>query len=326
MTIQRLLTVLLICMNTYSVHAKESILVIESYHAEYEWDKDFNRGISEVIGDQYQIENFYMDTKRLAKTEYQNRADAAWEKYKQVKPSLVILADDNALKLLGKRFEKEPTLVVYLGINGNPRNYVSLDSKNITGVIERPLLKRSLVILSKILTPNPKKILVLLDNGTTSNVTIESMGGKKQFRLSGIDISVKAIGSWQEWQNSVLKAKENGYDALIVGLYHTIKDHGKAVAAEKVITWTSEHTPIPPFGFWSFSIGADKAIGGLVLDGYYQGELAAKIALKGLKDGKFFHTFPKTAEEGELLFSQTQMNKWNITLPTEIEKKAILIK
>ncbi len=157
MTVRTILSILFVSFCATSAFAKETILVIESYHAEYAWDKDFNRGIEKVIGDQYNIVNFYMDTKRVAKSEYANRAEAAWAKYKQVKPSLVILADDNALKLLGKRFESEPTLVVYLGINGSPRNYISLKSKNITGVIERPLLKRSLVTLSSILKPAPKK-------------------------------------------------------------------------------------------------------------------------------------------------------------------------
>ncbi|MCL9783508.1 hypothetical protein M9194_18945 [Vibrio sp. S4M6] len=325
MVARTLLVIALVILTSSASYAKQTILVIESYHAAHPWGQGFNRGIADVIDDKYHIDNFYMDTKRLPPSQYAAQAEAAWQKYQAIKPPLVILTDDNALKYLGKKFETEPILVVYLGINANPRSYISLQARNITGVIERPLLTHSLAHLSRILKPAPKKVLVLFDDGTTSQVMRDGMGGK-QFSISDIDVTVSTIGSWTTWQETVLNAKKDGFDAIITGLYHTIKDNNEPVKADDIITWTSAHSEIPLFAFWSFSIGKDKAAGGLVLDGYFQGELAAQIALKGLADGRFKTTFPQIAEKGTLMFSETQLEKWRIVLPPEMKSRAILVK
>jgi len=46
---------------------------------------------------------------------------------------------------------------------------------------------------------------------------------------------------------------------------------GKHLSHEHVIAWTREHSPPPYFGFWEFTIGAGKNIGGYVLDGFLKG-------------------------------------------------------
>ena len=61
---------------------------------------------------------------------------------------------------------------------------------------------------------------------------------------------------YQQWQQQVLKAKEAGYQALFIGLYHTLKDaDGKPVDAETVLQWSAQHSPVPLFAFWEFSVG-----------------------------------------------------------------------
>ncbi|NQY94644.1 MAG: sugar ABC transporter, partial [Campylobacteraceae bacterium] len=111
-------------MFTYNLFAqRENILVIESYHAQYPWDKSYKEGLREILASKYNLIFFEMNTKRIDKKHYEKMANLAWKKYKEVRPSLVILGDDNALKYLGYRFAKTNTKVVYLGINNNPRNY-----------------------------------------------------------------------------------------------------------------------------------------------------------------------------------------------------------
>ena len=69
-------------------------------------------------------------------------------------------------------------------------------------------------------------------------------------------------------EEAVLNAKKNGYEAIFIGLYHTlVDDDGKHVSEQTVLEWTSAHSPVPLFCFWEFSVGKGKAIGGLVLDG-----------------------------------------------------------
>lgn len=300
----------------------KSILIIESYHAEYAWDASYKEGLNETLGDKYNLVYFEMDTKRVPKSEYEQRAEMAWVKYEEVKPVLVILGDDNAVKFLGSKFTKTETPVVYLGLNNNPRNYDMVDHKNVTGVLERPLLKRSIVHLQKLLPI--KKVLILFDSGSTSQIVhSEVFHGKNSEKFGGITVDVKLIGNFEEWQKAVTDSKNQEYNVIIVGLYHTIKDSsGAHVTANTVLEWTSKNTPIPPFAFWDFSVGPDKATGGYVLFGKEQGKTAGEIALKILDGTTPGSIAPVIAKNGRFFFSKYQLAKWQITLPDSISSKS----
>lgn len=302
----------------------ETILVIESYHAEHPWDASYRSGIEKTLGSDYDLHYFEMNTKRVPASQYPNRARMAWELYQKTRPVLVILGDDNALKYLGPRFVQTDTPVVYLGINRNPRDYNMVGHHNITGILERPLMKRSIALIRQITQAKAKKVLILFDSGTTSKTSVvEVFGGKTSISLIGIQMDLKLIGKLSQWKKSVLNAQKEGYDALFVGLYHTITDHtGKHVPDEKILKWTSKNTPVPPFCFWDFAVGPEKTAGGLVLFGQPQGEEAGKLArqiLSGKSPGKIK---PVTAQRGRLLFSKSQLKKWGLTLPGPVAAKA----
>ncbi len=128
------------------------ILVIESYHAEYLWDIEYKKGLTESLGNNHRFSYFEMNTKRILKGQIEQKANLAWQEILNLKPDLVVLGDDNALKFLASRLRNTSIPVVYLGINNNPRNYDLAGAKNITGVLERPLLKRSILLTKQILT------------------------------------------------------------------------------------------------------------------------------------------------------------------------------
>ncbi|MCW8944389.1 MAG: sugar ABC transporter [Sedimenticola sp.] len=303
------------------------ILVVESYHQEYSWDASYIKALTEMLGNNYSLEFFQMDTKRLPATEHQSQAEKAWQIYRAKKPRLVILGDDNALKYLGPRLANEQVPVVYLGINNNPRSYFETAPRNFTGVLERPLFKRSIASLAKILKPRPKKILVLFDAGTTAKAAVnEAFDGDIGITVFGVDAKLRLIKSWVEWKVQVSKAREHGYDAIIMGLYHTITDlDGKNVPADAVMTWTVENSKIPLFSFWDFSVGKGKALGGLVLSGEEQGRLAGTIAIQIMNGANPEKIYPKTAEQGRYLFSKSMLDQYGVVLPNSINKISTLI-
>ena len=308
----------------YSAASQDLILVIESYHADYAWDKSYKKGIEEILKDKYNLAYFQMDTKRLPASAYENQAVKAFEEYKRRNPVLVILGDDNALKFLGPKFAETNTPVVYLGINQNPRNYNMFGPSNITGVLERPLMKRSVLSIREIFTSPLEKILILFDTGTTSKNSVQQVfKGRNTTVIAGIQADLKHVGTFEVWKNTVSEAEKNGYDAIIVGLYHTITDKfGHHVNAGEILEWTSENTPLPPFCFWDFAAGPEKAIGGLVLFGRIQGREAGRIALKILSEKKTpYDIHPFTAEKGRLWFSRSQLDKWDLTVPQRLKSK-----
>lgn len=302
---------------------KKNILVIESYHEEYLWSSSYRQEIEKAFSSDYRIECFRMDTKRIAPEKHKIMADLAWEKYNEIKPALVFLGDDAALKFLGPLLAKTDTPVVYLGINNNPREYIDvLRAKNITGVLERPLMKAGFNVIKSIY-PEAKKIMILFDKDLTSQVVLkEIFGGKENSIIEGLNADFKLIGSLEEWKKDVLGSASK-YDAIVAGLYHTLKDEsGNNVDSEEVIRWTSANTPLPLFGFWEFSIGYDKAMGGLVISGAEQGKAAVEIARKILSGIPPDKIYPVTAEKGRFLFSKKQLEKNKIILPEFLKMRA----
>ncbi|MGL5667164.1 MAG: hypothetical protein ACRDD9_13630 [Shewanella sp.] len=169
----QLLLLLMLTSHPLMLYAAK-VVVIESYHQGYLWDKEYYQAIADKLTPQHQVSHFAMDTKRLAKERYTERAELAWQFIVEQQPQLVILADDNAVHYLHQRLNNSQIPVVYLGVNMNPREYHLNEHKRFTGVLERPLLKRSLLLLERLL-PQAKhrKILVLFDGSHTSKIAAE---------------------------------------------------------------------------------------------------------------------------------------------------------
>lgn len=308
----------LLSLNVSQLFAAE-ILIIESYHAEYPWDMGYKKALTEQLGNKHQLHFFEMNTKRLAKELYQHRAELAWDEYQRIKPDLVVLGDDNALKFLGPLLSKTPTPVVYLGINNNPRNYNIVAANNITGVLERPLIKRSVLSVSDII-PKSKRILVLFDSGYTAYTSLENIFNNESIAtISNIQVEIKLVEEYNIWQKQIIAAKQNGFDAIVLGLYHTIRDKNHHhIAAENVLLWTAQNANLPIFALWDFAIGKDKAIGGLALRSFDQGEAAAGLIEKILSGISPDKLRPITATRGKYIFSRSEVERYNIKLPEHI--------
>jgi len=307
--------------------AHRRILVVESYHAEYPWDQDYREVLQALLGERYSLDFFEMDTKRLPTDMHAGMAQKAMTWILNVRPELVILGDDAALYYLGEPLDKLNIPVVYLGINGNPRNYGQLKFKNITGVLERPLIKRNIVFMQSIM-PSLRKVLVLFDNDLTSQLTYDELfDGRPSIMIDGIQADLKLCKTLDDWKHSILSAPAKGYQATIAGLYHTLKlPNGKVADSDKVISWASANTPLPLFALWGFAVGEHKAIGGLVLSSREQGRMAASIALAILEQGvKPSERQPITARQGDFVFSKAELARFNLVLPKDIAAQAQLL-
>ena len=167
----------------------------------------------------------------------------------------------------------------------------------------------------------------MFDNSLTSHTILEEIfSSNTQLMISGIKVEIRLIGDWETWQTKLLSTTNN-YDAVFFGLFQTLKgENNTHIPAEQVLEWSSKNTPIPPFGFWDFSIGQDKAIGGLVLFGYEQGRLAAEMAKEILTTGiEPYQLGAKTAEKGRYLFSRKALQKYGLTLPEKMAEKTKFI-
>jgi hypothetical protein len=82
--------------------AAATILVIQSYHAEYAWDAEWLQTLRLRLTPEHTLLTFELDTKRLPREEFAARAGLAMDAYRRHAPDVVVLADDNACRLLGR--------------------------------------------------------------------------------------------------------------------------------------------------------------------------------------------------------------------------------
>jgi ABC-type uncharacterized transport system substrate-binding protein len=302
------------------------VLVVQSYNDAYAWQANYMAGLRDVLGDKCSLISFAMDTKNLPPEKHAAKADQAWRQYRSLSPAVVILADDAALKYLGPRLADTLTPFVFLGINSNPRTYFTTLPRNMTGVLERPLILRGLEFIRHML-PDSRKTLMLFDTDLTSDVVrAETFHGQDRLETAGFRIDLRRIGSWDEWQSAILTAPEAGYGFLVLGLYQTIRDaRGAIVPSAEVAAWTSSNARIPVFGLWDFSVGPRAAIGGFVLVGRDQGVEAGRLA-RFILDGQHASAIPfHTNHQGSFLFSTSQLERWKLVLPEDIRAAAAFV-
>ncbi|QYJ86357.1 hypothetical protein K0I73_00880 [Shewanella mesophila] len=260
-----------------------------------------------------------MDTKRLPAEQHAARSEAAWKVLTESKPDLIILADDYAVSSLSERLGNDTTPVVFLGLNANPRNLSLHYYENFTGVLERPLFRRALLFADKLLTKKDerKKLLMMFDNSRTSAVAISQIRNHStSISIGKLDIDFDMIDTENNWQRTILESKSLGYDAIFIGLYHTLtKEDGSHAEPNIIIQWTATHSPLPHFGFWDFSIGPEANIGGYVLDGYIHGRMAGELVVQILAGSDIRQLHYVSDQTGRLLFSRSGLLRWNITLP-----------
>lgn len=150
-------------------------------------------------------------------------------------------------------------------------------------------------------------------------------GNEKKRRQ--ILVGIARVAQYSYWQEKVLSAKANDIDFIVVGLYQHMRDeNGNQIDAEQVIEWTSANSEIPIFGFWDFSIGENKAIGGLEIEGYEQGYIAAKIIKQIVPGENIAKIRPEVAKKGSYIFSREEIGKHKLIIPANMMGAIIWVK
>lgn len=318
-----LIALLLCCSPLFAA----KILVIDSYHASYPWTQECRFGLKKNLDPTHQLEIFSLDTKRLPLEKHPVRIEEAWDYFQKTNPDLVITMDDNALKYLGERITSTGTPVVFMGVNANPRKYFTGEGLpgNLYGVLERPVLKRSLMMIAGVMEYKPGKVLLMMDEGPTSQAILETgLDGKRSFTGGRARLESFLTSDFETWKAKINKLKFERYDALIIANFAILKDkEGQVVPMLETSRWSGEHSPVPVFSFWRYSVGKGMSIGGLIISGYYQGEGAAKKANAILAGEKI--TPISIPKRGEYLYSKSELERWGFKLQEPIKSAAQMI-
>lgn len=313
---------------------RKRVLVLHSYHADYVWLKDVNKGLLSGFAEErfdpeknIIIENFYMDTKRKTSEKWQAEIAAkAIAKIRSWNPDVVIATDDNAQKNVVSKMKDSGVNFVFLGVNANPLAYNYIDSVEnpggtISGSIERARFEQTVRTLRR-LVPGAKKIAIVSDNSTTGELVV----GRVLNMARELDVEIvssRKIGKFSEWKNYVQTVQDYA-DALLVVVYFTLKDEqGNPVSGDEVLNWTINNSNLPDIGFWSWAIE-----GGLLcseaISGYQQGFYAATVAsyvLQGQAPGDFPVDKP---QRGEVCVNAARAKMLGIEIPADLERVATI--
>lgn len=311
---------------------RKKVLVLHSYHADYVWLEDVNKGILSGLAEErfspeknIIIEYFYMDTKRKTSEKWKREiSQQAMEKINSWQPDVVIATDDNAQKYVVAEMRDAGVNFVFLGVNADPMAYNFINSPEdpggtITGSIERARFEQSVRLLKR-LAPDVKRIAVVCDDGPTGKSVVNRILRTAE-NLDIEIVSSRRIGRFSEWKNYVRSVQDYA-DALLVVVYHTLKDEkGNGVSGDEVLNWTINNSKLPDIGFWSWAVE-----GGLLcseaISGYQQGFYAATVAsyvLMGQKPGDFPVDKP---QRGEACINLARAEMLGMDIPADIKRTA----
>ncbi len=326
--------------------AKIRIFVGSSYHREYDWSQETNKGFCDAMvkagyfdnrkqaaeytkNDQVEsskvvIKKMWMDTKRkkskAEKLEATARIDRA---IKDFQPDLLFLGDDDAAEYIGNQFLDTNIIIVFWGVNNTPVKYGLVDSleqpgHNVTGIYQPGYYQESLELLKKI-APSAKTFAVLTDDSTAGRSHYKAIEYLARQGMLPLTLKETVItGDYELFKARALKL-QNSVDAFFVAQYSSLRDKdGNPVNTREVAQWYVKNVHIPEtaeqgqFVRQGLLCGADDS-------GYNQGFDAVMMAHDILAKGADPATYPPRApKRGALMANKDRARRLGITLSGNI--------
>lgn len=312
----------------YPYNNTKRVLLLFSHEADLAWNIQIKKAIYNSFNKHFinankhlNIKKHYMQTKKYSQ-EYQinQEVNKAVELIKDFRPDVVITVGDNASGKVIPHFFKTSIQFVFCGVN-NPKKY-NFPQKNVTGVVEKLLIKQTFKMLQHFL-PLAKRYVLLIDESISSKIMMNNLNNKHEKYQKISYLKSKKFTQWK----SFLKKHENSIDFILLPTYSNLKDdNGNAVKSNSVMTWILKNIKKPPIGILDFNI-QDGALLGVVDTAEKQGKAVAKYALKILTESKKAGNLPITdIGKGELYINTTTAKRFNIKIPKWVYQFAKLVK
>ncbi len=308
-----------------TVRAGGRILIVHSYHPQFDWVQGVNKGIKDNLRTDLEYRIFYMDTKRHPNPEWKFKAaQEAWELLKTYHPQVVIAVDDNAQSLFVHKYVgKSPIQFVFCGVNEEPEKY-GYPAANVTGILERTYPAQVLGLLKKIY-PKVFNVAWVSDYSPTSSGVLSRV--QRLARLGKLPLNIVAYkqpATFDQWRNTIeLFDRDPKVQAFLIPLYHTVRlgPAGQSMLPSDVMAWTVNKTSKPIVGFWPFSAD-DGALCAVAVDPYEHGKVAALMA-RQILSGKKTSDLPIVVNQnGYVILNLKTANKLGVDVPFEVIQSA----
>ena len=218
---------------------KYKIVYVNSYHQGHPPSDQITAGLMENLPvDSFEVIAHFMDTKRNPSQEYiESKAAALLDSIKEIKPDLLVVSDDNAVKYLVKPHLQDQNLpVVFCGVNWSADQY-GLSRKNITGILELLPVEEAMATM-KSYYPSMQRLLVLNENTTTSRKTKPILDSLLN-RL-GFEVTQALLDDFASWK-AAFEEGNRRHDIIYLQTQGAIKgwDH------EEAKKFINQHIKVP---------------------------------------------------------------------------------
>ncbi|KPA15241.1 sugar ABC transporter ATPase [Candidatus Magnetomorum sp. HK-1] len=296
--------------------SRNRILVIHSYHPEYQWTKEINDQINRLLpSSDIDLSYHYMDTKRNPDKEFKEKAgEEARRVISEWNPDFIIPVDDNAQEYVAKYYVgRARPIIIFTGVNASAERYGYVGAKNATGILERTPVN-SIIEVMQHCFPNAKKFIHLSDSSITSELIHNEYHHKDWSPL----VCTKAlmIDTFEEWKKEVLAA-EGKADFFLYTHYHTIKrskESNEIVPPKEVIQWSIKNTKIPGIGNWGFFV-KDGGMMSIAVSAQEQADIPCDYIKKYLKGTPLSSLPVMTTKKYSVYLNRHRIRQAGVKLP-----------
>lgn len=266
----------------------KNVLIINSYHQEFEWSAGVYKGIIAKLQtiDNVEFYTEHMDTIRQGSNRdylesYKNKLYTKYTK-KGVMPDVIISIDDNAFEFLLKErnylFKNTP--IVFCGVNNFHSEQIK-NQKNITGVNEETSFSETLALAFQ-LSEKPDKLAIIAGSRLAEQKNLDNL---KKYLTSYKNKAEILFLSNMELADVINSASKLSNDDVVIYISYLESPSGKHYESDYVIKALSNSTDAKIFASHDNMIKFN-VLGGKVVSSIAQGEAAGEMAAKILKGTK----------------------------------------
>jgi PAS domain S-box-containing protein len=261
--------------------AAPRLLVLQSYHAGLEWSDNLMAGVLAEVGRQgtrVVTEVEYLDARRYPDPRLLSlSADLVEERLKRFGPTLIIACDNAALDfVVARRARSFPGVpVVFCGINSFRPSLVA-GQAGMTGIPEEPSLEET-ILLALRLHPDTRRVVVV---GRATVAADKANRDALAAVIPRLDLD-QAVEFWDDLPVAALRQRLAGLGVgTVVFVNGLIQDEdGQQLMYGETTRLIRAAAGVPLYSFWDVYLGYG-IVGGKLVSGRKQGELAASLALR----------------------------------------------
>ena len=181
------------------------VIYVNSYHAGYPSSDDVMAGVTETLaGAGVRVETLFLDTKRRSsEAEISAAAAGALAEIRRRQPALLIVSDDDAVRMLVvPHFAGGPLPVVFCGVNWSAEHY-ALPTAHVTGMLEVLPIAETLATVAASY-PALRRVVVLSERSAAEESNRAAM--TPIFAARGMAAEWRLVSTFDEWKAEFRRA------------------------------------------------------------------------------------------------------------------------